>query len=90
MNTSDNEMTVRITASTRNPSKLNVPPITIPINKEERMVPRYLAVLNNPDATPIISLGELWNRAACIPTLFSPLLIPNAARAIHTLITGEV
>lgn len=65
-------------------------PITIPINNEEKMVPRYLDVLNNPDATPIISFGELWNKAACIPTLFSPLLIPNAAKAKHTLITGEV
>ncbi|GIO54484.1 hypothetical protein J21TS7_28020 [Paenibacillus cineris] len=54
------------------------------------MVPRYLEVLNIPDATPIISFGELWNKAACIATLFNPLLIPNAAKATHTLITGEV
>lgn len=54
------------------------------------MVPRYLDVLNNPDATPIISFGELWNKAACIPTLFNPLLMPNAVKAKHTLITGEV
>ena len=82
-------MTERIAPSSRNPSKLKLPPITMPINNEERMVPRYLDVLNMPDATPIISFGELWNKAACIPTLFSPLLIPNAANAKHTLITGE-
>ncbi|MNW20940.1 hypothetical protein D3C71_2215790 [compost metagenome] len=54
------------------------------------MVPKYLDVLNNPDATPTISKGELLNKAACIPTLFNPLLTPNAAKATHTLITGEV
>lgn len=90
MNTKDNAITVRITPRTWNPSKLNLPPIMIPINNEERMVPRYLDVLNNPEATPIISFGELWNKAACRPTLFNPLLIPNAAKATHTLITGEV
>lgn len=90
MNTKANAISARIIPSTRNPSKLNLPPITIPINNEERMVPRYLDVLNNPDATPIISFGVLWNKAACIPTLFNPLLIPNAAKARHTLITGEV
>lgn len=83
-------MNVRIIPSTRNPWKLKLLPITLPINNEERMVPRYLDVLNIPDATPITSFGELLNKAACIPTLFNPLLIPNAAKAAHTLITGEV
>ncbi|MNW12339.1 hypothetical protein D3C71_2100070 [compost metagenome] len=62
----------------------------MPINNEETMVPKYLEVLNNPDATPIIAFGELLNKAACIPTLFNPLLIPKAAKAKHTLMTGEV
>jgi hypothetical protein len=82
-------MTERITPSSRNPPALNLSPITMPINNEERMVPRYLDVINTPDATPIISFGELLNKAVCIPTLFNPLLIPNAANAKHTLITGE-
>ncbi|GIO85570.1 hypothetical protein J25TS5_25020 [Paenibacillus faecis] len=54
------------------------------------MVPKYREVLNSPDATPTISLGELLNKAACIPTEFSPLLIPNAVNAKLTLITGDV
>lgn len=84
MNTKYNAIAVRIIPSTRNPSALNLSPITMPINNEERMVPRYLDVLNRPDATPIISFGELLNKAACIPTLFKPLLTPNAAKAKHT------
>ena len=90
MNTNDNAINVRIIPSTRNPSKLKLSPITLLMSNEERMVPRYLEVLNIPDATPIISFGELLNKAACIATLFNPLLIPNAAKATHTLITGEV
>ncbi|MNI71693.1 hypothetical protein D3C73_1275780 [compost metagenome] len=89
MNTKDKAIAVRIIPSTLNPPKLNLPPMTMPINNEERMVPKYLDVLNNPDATPIISFGELWNKAACIPTLFNPLLTPKTASAKHTLITGE-
>lgn len=54
------------------------------------MVPRYLDVINTPDATPIISFGELLNKATCIPTLFNPLPTPKAANETHTLITGEV
>lgn len=83
-------MTVRIIPSIRKPPALNASPMTMLINKEERMVPRYLDVLNNPEATPMISFGELWNIAACIPTLFNPLLTPNAAKTKHTLIIEEV
>lgn len=61
MNTKDNAITVRIIPSNRNPPKLNLPPITMPINNEESMAPRFLDVLNNPDATPIISFGALLN-----------------------------
>jgi len=43
----------------------------IPVNKEDKMVPKYREVLNSPDAIPAISLGELLNKAACIPTEFS-------------------
>ena len=89
MNTKNNAMTVRMTPNTRNPPALNVSPITMLINNEERMVHKYLDVLNRPEATPMISFGELLNRAACIPTLFKPLLMPNAAKAKHTLTTGE-
>jgi hypothetical protein len=83
-------MTARITPSNRNPPKLNVPPIMMLVNNEDRIVPRYLDVLNSPDATPVISFGELLNKAACIPTAFSPLLTPNAANTKLILITGEV
>lgn len=54
------------------------------------MVPRYRKVINNPEATPIISLGALLNKTACMPTLFNPLLMPKAASATQTLTTGEV
>ena len=90
MNIKDKAITERIAPRSRKPPALNLSPMTMPINNEERMVPRYLDVINTPDATPIISLGELLNMAACIPTLFKPLLIPNATKAKHTRITGEV
>ena len=83
-------MIVRKTPSNRNPVKLNAPPIMIPVNNEDKIVPKYLDVLNRPDATPAISFGELLNKAACILTAFSPLLKPNAANARHTLMTGEL
>ena len=63
--------------------------MTMPISKEERMVPIYRDVLNNPEATPIISFGELWNKPACKATLTSPLLNPKAANAMQTLRIGD-
>lgn len=69
---------------------MNASPIMIPVNKEERIVPKYLEVLNSPEATPAISLGELLNKAACIPTAFNPLLKPKTANTKLTMNTGEV
>ncbi|MNI83462.1 hypothetical protein D3C73_1402680 [compost metagenome] len=62
----------------------------MPSSNEERIVPKYLEVINTPEATPMISFGALLNKAACIPTLFNPLPIPNAPNATHTLIAGEL
>jgi hypothetical protein len=67
MNIRNNANTERITPSIRNPPVLNLSPITMPFNNEEKMVPRYLDVMNTPDATPIIYFGKLWNKATCIP-----------------------
>lgn len=89
MNSRHRAITVRIIPSSRNPLKLNWSPIMIPMSREERIVPKYLEVLNKPEVTPMISFGEWLNKAACMATLFSPLLIPKAARARMMLITGD-